>query len=218
MKKNALIWSAIFLALFLLLILLVRTVDVAPIGPAGTSVGLSSVNQAVRTGIGTHASVYKLTQVTGYLAILLAACLAVLGGFQLIARRSLKKVDSCLLRLAALYVALGVVYIFFEKVIVNYRPVIMEGDTLPEASFPSSHTMLACTIYLSAFMILDRYVKNPRLSVLLKALCVALAVVTVLGRLVSGVHWFTDILGGVLISGALLCCFSAFLPAADDGR
>ena len=116
--------------------------------------------------------------------------------------------DGCLLRLAALYVAVAVVYILFEKVIINYRPVIMEGDFQPEASFPSSHTMLACTIYLSASMILDRYVKNPRLSVPLRALCVALAVITVLGRFASGVHWFTDILGGILLSTALLFVYS----------
>lgn len=215
MKKNSVVWSCVFLFLFLLLIFLVRTVDVAAVGPADTSVGLSTINAAVHTAVGMHSALYKLTQVTGYLAILLAACFAVFGGFQLIQRRSFRKVDGCLLRLAALYVAVAVVYILFEKVIINYRPVIMEGDFQPEASFPSSHTMLACTIYLSASMILDRYVKNPRLSVLLRALCVALAVITVLGRFASGVHWFTDILGGVLISGALLCCFSAFLPAAE---
>ncbi|MBQ6382661.1 MAG: phosphatase PAP2 family protein [Clostridia bacterium] len=216
MKKYSLVWSCVFFILFFVLIVLVRAVDVAPVGPADTSVGLSSVNLAVHSGVGMHSALYKLTQITGYLAILLAACFAAFGGFQLIQSRSVRKVDGCLLRLAALYAAVLVIYVLFEKVIVNYRPVLMEGETVPEASFPSSHTMLACTIYLSASMILDRYVKNPRLAVVLRALCVALAVITVLGRFASGVHWFTDILGGVLISGALLCCFSAFLPAAES--
>lgn len=216
MKKYSLVWSCVFFILFLALIVLVRAVDVAPVGPADTSIGLSSVNLAVHTGIGMHSSLYKLTQVTGYLAILLAACFAAFGGFQTIQRRSVRKVDGCLLRLAVLYAAVLVIYVLFEKVIVNYRPVLMDGETVPEASFPSSHTMLACTIYLSASMILDRYVKSPRLAVVLRALCVALAVITVLGRFASGVHWFTDILGGVLISGALLCSFSAFLPVAES--
>ena len=216
--KKKFITSGVCFALFLLLILLLKTVDVAAVGPEGTQIGLSKLNVAVHEMFGENLGWYKVTNILGYLAILIGLCFAAAGGLQLVYRRSILKVDKEILLLGCLYIVTAILYVFFEKVIVNYRPVIMEGDTLPEASFPSSHTMLACTIYLSTFMILDRYVKNPSLSVLLKALCVALAVVTVLGRLVSGVHWFTDILGGVLISGALLCCFSAFLPAADDGR
>ena len=99
-------------------------------------------------------------------------------------------------------------YAFFEKVVVNYRPVILEG-TLPEASFPSSHTMLACVVFGSAAMILPLYVKNSKLRRVLEGLCCFIMGFTVGGRLLSGVHWLTDIVGGVLISLALLALFSA---------
>lgn len=210
-RQQSFALSGVFCLLFILLIVLLKTVDIAAIGPADTSVGLSAVNQAVRSAVGMHPAVYKLTQITGYLAILLAVCFTLLGGFQLISRRSLSKVDRPLLLLAGLYAVVLVIYVLFEKVIINYRPVLMDGETFPEASFPSSHTMLSCAIYLSAAMVLDHYVEHPGLAVGLKVLCAVLAVVTVVGRMISGVHWFTDILGGVLISASLLLCFRALL-------
>jgi len=216
MKSRSFVLSGVFLLLFLCLILLLRTVDVAPIGPEGTSIGLSGINRAVRDGIGMHPALYKLTQITGYLAILLAAFFAVFGGFQLIQRRSLRKVDPPILLLAGLYAAVLVIYLLFEKVIINYRPVLMDGETFPEASFPSSHTMLSCVIYLSAAMVLGDYFVSARLSALLRGLCVALAVITVVGRLASGVHWFNAICGGVLISVSLLLCFQGLLHRDDD--
>ena len=35
-------------------------------------------------------------------------------------------------------------------------------------------------------------------------LCAVLMVVTVAGRLVSGVHWMTDVAGGILLSASLM--------------
>ena len=43
----------------------------------------------------------------------------------------------------------------------------------------------------------------------LKRIIVALAAFIVLGRILAGVHWLTDILGGLLISLALYYAFKA---------
>ena len=40
-------------------------------------------------------------------------------------------------------------------------------------------------------------------------LCAVLMVVTVAGRVVSGVHWMTDIAGGVLLSASLMAFYRA---------
>ena len=215
-RQQSFALSGVFCLLFILLIVLLKTVDIAAIGPADTSVGLSSVNQAVRSAVGMHPAVYKLTQITGYLAILLAVCFALLGGFQLISRRSLSKVDRPLLLLAGLYAAVLVIYVLFEKVIINYRPVLMDGETFPEASFPSSHTMLAVTIRGSAFLLLDSYGMQKPLRIGGQIACCVLGAAIVLGRLLCGVHWLTDILAGLSLGAALLFVFRALLPAAPD--
>ena len=160
-------------------------------------------------------ALYKLTQVLGYAVLLLVAVFAVVGLLQLIRRKSLWKADREILALGCLYVVVFALYILFEKAIVNYRPVIMPGELAPEASFPSSHTMLACTVLGSAAALLKKYVKDESLVRILRALCVVVALVIVCGRLFSGVHWLTDIIGGLLYSAALLFLFSGALGAIE---
>ena len=213
--KKKLALSALFFVLFVVLIALVSGVDVAPIGPNGTSIGLSGINKAVHDALGTHMILHKLTQVLGYGSILLALCFALAGLVQWIKRRSLKKVDRVLWALAGLYVLVAAVYVIFEKVVVNYRPILMPGEVEPEASFPSSHTMLFCVILGSAAMLYGWYNRRAKSRRLVQGICAAAIVVGSVCRLASGVHWFTDILGGVLISAALLLLFSAML---EKGR
>ena len=215
--KKRLSLSALFLALFIALIAVVSTVDVAAIGPEGTKVGLSHLNQAVHEALGENMGfLYNFTKYLGYAAILLALGFAAYGAVQLIQRRSLKKVDKALWALAGLHAAVALLYVLFEKVIVNYRPMIMPGDTAPEASFPSTHTMLFFTILGSVAMVAGRYVKNQNLALLIRVACVVLIILGVAFRLGSGVHWLTDICGGILISSALLLAFSAVLDTCDN--
>ena len=212
--KNAKIGIGAALAvLALIFTAAVRMVDAAPVGPAGTSVGFSHVNLAVHEALGVHMAWYTLTQLLGMGALLVAFLFAVTGLIQLIRRRSLWKVDRELLALGCLYAAVFALYVLFEIVVINYRPVIMPGETYPEASFPSSHTMLACVILGSTIFMLKKsvmmkkYIQSEQPRSALSILCAAVLVVIVCGRLYSGVHWFTDILGGLLFSAALLMLF-----------
>ena len=208
--------AALFGVLAIAWIALIKCVDVAAIGPAGTSVGLSRLNQAVHDLTGVHMLWYDITDWLGILAVLAVAAMALLGLVQLIRRRSLLKVDREILCLGGLYLVIFLLYVFFEKVIVNYRPVIMPGCTAPEASFPSSHTMLTCVVLGGILMVLDNYVKHKGACTALKALCWLVMVVAVVGRLISGVHWFTDIIGGLLISAALLALCAGMLHTIQE--
>lgn len=216
--KNKSIAAGICLVLFLILVAVVKTVDVQAIGPEGTSIGLAAINGAIHDATGVQMTLHKITDYLGVLSLLVAACFALLGLCQLIRRRSLLKVDPEILSLGVLYIILAAVYVIFEFLVINERPVIMPGDEHVEASFPSSHTMLAVVILGSAVIVSGKYVQNGKLCSLLRAVFGVLILVTVFGRLLSGVHWFTDILGGVLLSAALLFFFVGILDLADKRK
>ena len=210
-NKNNLLVSGFSGLLVMLLIVLVRFVDVRPIGPEGTSIGLSRLNGFFFRLSGVNILWYHITDWLGVAAILVAFLFAMAGFVQLIKRRSILKVDREILALGGLYIVVIGLYVLFEIMIVNYRPIIMPDGTHPEASFTSSHTMLVCVIMGSAIMLIGKYVKEKRICRVLRGICAAIIGMTVIGRLIAGVHWFTDIVGGVLISIFLLSLFSEVL-------
>lgn len=218
MMKNKFTASAIFGLCFVVLIVMVCTVNVQPIGPEGTSIGLASLNKAVYDALPGSELWYGISELLGYLAIATAGVFALIGLCQMISRKSLLKVDKKLISLAGLYAAMAFFYVLFEIVVINYRPVIEAGAEHVEASFPSSHTMLVCVIMGGAFVILKNYVKQKGLRLALQSLALAVAVITAVGRLLSGVHWFTDILGGVFISLALVTLYAAVCDAFEGKK
>ena len=203
-------------ALFALLIVLLRCVDGEAIGAACTSVGLSHLNRFVFELTGVNMVWYNITDWLGLTAIIAAFLFAATGLVQLIKRRSILKVDKEILALGGLYILVIGIYVLFENVIVNYRPIIMPGCSNPEASFPSSHTMLVCVIMGSTIIIIGKYIKKKSLCMVIRGICAAVIAVTVVGRLISGVHWFTDILGGLLISTFLLALYSALITWEEE--
>ena len=203
----------------------VAFVDVQAIGPEGSQVGLATMNAWARrvTGVdaaegGMRSFWYKLTNGLGYVSLIVALLFALLGLCQLVRRRGLARMDRELLMLGLFYVLLLGCYVLFEKVIVNYRPVIITAADGLEASYPSSHTMLACFIFATAMMQLPRLVKSPALRGLGKLVCAAIIAVAVVGRLLSGVHWLSDIIGGVLLSAALVALYAAVTKSAYKPR
>lgn len=210
-NKNNLFVSGISGLLVMILIVLVRFIDVRPIGAEGTSIGLSRLNGFFFRLSGVNILWYHITDWLGVAAILVAFLFAMAGFVQLIKRRSILKVDHEILALGGLYIVVIGLYVLFEIVIVNYRPIIMPDGTHPEASFPSSHTMLVCVIMGSAIMLIGKYLKEKPLCRVLRGICAAIIGITVIGRLIAGVHWFTDIVGGILISIFLLSLFSEVL-------
>ncbi|MBO6162715.1 MAG: phosphatase PAP2 family protein [Eubacterium sp.] len=203
-------------ALFVLLILLVRTVDVDAIGPEGSSVGFSKINGAVKDTFSYNETWYKITQYLGYAALAIAGGFALLGLVQLIRRKSLFKVDKNIIALGVLFTVVIILYVMFNKIAVNYRPVILPDEGVLEASYPSSHSVLTCVVMGGAMLQLPYYVKNQGLRLALNTILALIILLTVGGRLVSGAHWLTDILGGVLLSGCLLFVFSGVLDKIES--
>ena len=188
---------------------LVMTYQVSPVGPDGTNIGFSGINVKFHELTGVNMMWYEITDYLGYLAIGVAALFALAGLVQMIKRKSLFKVDREIICLGVLFVIVIGLYVAFEKFVINYRPIIMPGAEAPEASYPSSHTMLIITVMGATMIILRKYMKKGFFRSLLRFICFAIILVTVGGRLYCGVHWLTDIIGGVLLSIALIELYDA---------
>lgn len=205
------ILAALFGAMFILTLILVLSVDVRAIGPKGTSIGLSTLNEEFHELTGENMFWYKVTEFLGIFSLAVAGFVAAIGLYQLITRRSIKKVDREIITAGILYAVMFLLYIFFDKVVINYRPVIMSGETEVEPSFPSSHTMLVIVVLGSAILLILSYIKDIRIKSLAISVLLILTAITVIGRLVCGVHWMSDIFAGVFLSLALLSLYAAYM-------
>ena len=203
-NRNKYIVSSIFFVLFVLFTFLVKTVDVKSVGPQGSDIGFSTVNKFVFDTLGQSSFWYAFSEGVGYIALLIAFAFAVTGFVQMLKRKSILKIDADIITLGVLYALTVCAYIFFEIVIINYRPILVEG--VLEASYPSSHTMLALVIFGSTIMQIGCRIKNkPIKNILMLTMCMMIAA-TVFGRLASGLHWLTDVIGATILS-AFFCRF-----------
>ena len=196
-----------FLAAFVLWTVLVSLVDIRAIGPNGSSVGFAALNGYVHERIGVNFPLYTITDWLGFVPIGVAFGFAILGLVQWIKRKSLLKVDRSLLALGGFYVVVLAAYTFFEIVVINYRPVLLGGYL--EASYPSSTTMLVMCVMPAAMIQLHARIEN---DVFRRCVMISIAVFIVfmvIGRLVSGVHWLSDIIGGALISAGLVMIYAS---------
>ena len=151
---------------------------------------------------------YHITDWLGLIPIFMAIVYAFIGLIQLIKRRSIFKVDKEIILLGLYYIVVIALYVFFEKVIINYRPILMDGFL--EASYPSSHTLMTLCICGSSILI-NKKLFNNKITKVIDCLSIIILTITVVGRLISGVHWFTDIVGGILISSCLVMTFYSLL-------
>ena len=195
-----------FLAAFVLWTVFVSLVDIGPIGPNGSRVGFAALNGYVHDLTGVNLLLYAITDWLGLVPIGVAFGFAILGLVQWIKRKSLLKVDGCLLVLGGLYIVVMTVYALFEVVVTNYRPVLIEGCL--EASYPSSTTMLVMCVMPTAMMQLRARIKNHVFRRCVLILIALFTVFMVIGRLMSGVHWLTDIIGGALLSAGLVIIYA----------
>ena len=101
------------------------------------------------------------------------------------------------------------VYILFEMLTVNYRPVLI--NSYLEASYPSSTTMLVMCVMPTAIMQFNSRIKSSALRKILSVVITAFTVFMVVGRLISGVHWLSDIIGGMLISAGFVFMYRFFI-------
>ena len=205
MKRKSFYFGLGLLVLFIIWTVALQFVDVGTIGPQGSSVGFATLNKTVHSITGVHMSLYTITDWLGLVPICFIMGFGILGLCEWIKRKNLFKVDFSILTLGGFYIVVMVLYIFFEMFVVNYRPVLING--ILEASYPSSTTMLVMCVMPTAIMQFNARIKNSGFKKCVNVLITAFIAFMVIGRLVSGVHWFSDIIGGALLSSGLVLIY-----------
>ena len=203
-KKNFGI-AAILLGAFVVWTTAVQLVDVQPIGPQGSTVGFATVNSWVHNLTSVHMSLYTVTDWLGLVPIAFAIGFALLGLIQWVKRKHLRQVDFSILVLGGFYLLVMAAYVLFEVFVINYRPVLINGCL--EASYPSSTTMLVLCVMPTTLMQLNARIKSQTLKRWGGFGITSFILFMVIGRLLSGVHWFTDIIGGTLLSAGLVMLY-----------
>ena len=193
------------LVAFLLWTVVIQFIDVQAIGPRKSTVGFATINQFVHNLTGVHMPLYTITDWLGLVPLMFVMGFGTLGLIQWIKRKHLLKVDYSILVLGGFYIVVMAVYVLFEMFVVNYRPVLINGYL--ETSYPSSTTMLVMCVMPTAIMQFNARIKNGILKRCVSSTIIAFIVFMVIGRLISGVHWFTDIVGGALVSAGLVLMY-----------
>ena len=205
--RKSFIVSMCLLTAFVLWTVAICFVDVRAIGPQGSSVGFAGINGFVHNLTGVHLSLYNITDWLGLVPIFVCMGFCILGLVQWIKRKSICKVDHDILILGGFYIITIAAYLLFESVVINYRPVLINGYL--EASYPSSTTMLVMCVMPTAIMQFNSRIRNKVLRNIVAITIIAFIAFMVIGRLISGVHWFTDIIGGALLSAGLVMLYHA---------
>lgn len=209
-KQNKILYTAIiFLSLFIVWTVLLKFVDLKPIGPYNSTVGLATINGYFHSLTSVNMTLYTITDWLGLVPIFICLIFGVIGLLEWINRKSFLKVDFEILTLGGFYILVIMLFLLFEKVVINYRPVLING--VLEASYPSSTTLLTMCVMPTAIIEFKRLIKNKSLS---NFITVAIALFTafmVIARLISGVHWLSDIIGGALLSIGLVTLYYSLL-------
>ncbi|MCF2642023.1 MAG: phosphatase PAP2 family protein [Lachnospiraceae bacterium] len=207
--KKKLIFGSIFVIIFAIWTALIQIVDVQAVGQNGTDIGFATFNCWFHKITGVNMTLYTVTDWLGLVPLVVSLMFAGVGVVQLVKRKSLLKVDSDILILGIYYVVVVFCYLVFEMIPINYRPILIEG--IMEASYPSSTTLLVLCVMPTLMEQMNRRVKNGTVNKVIGILVISFSVFMVLGRLISGVHWFTDIVGSVFLSVGLFFIYKAFV-------
>ena len=215
-EKRNLLAGAGLIGAFALWTVLIQCVDVQAVGQNGTKIGFADFNVWFHQLTGVHMTIYTITDWLGLVPIIICLCFGVLGLLQLIKRRSLLRVDSDILLLGVYYVLVIACYLIFEMIPVGYRPVLIEGRL--EASYPSSTTLLVLSVMPTLIFQTNRRVSNAMIRKAVAVFVIAFSAFMVIGRLISGVHWATDIIGSVLLSAGVFMLYRSAVLYSDKAK
>ena len=198
---------------FALWTVLILCVDVQAVGQNGTNIGFAAFNVWFHQLTGVHMTIYTITDWLGLVPIFICLCFGTLGFVQLVRRRSLLRVDRDITVLGVYYVIVIAFYLIFEMIPINYRPVLIEGRL--EASYPSSTTLLVLSVMPTLIFQVYRRTESSLIKKVTVVFAIAFSAFMLIGRLISGVHWATDIVASVLLSAGLFMLYQSTVMYMD---
>ena len=219
MKKNGkklLILGTALLVMFEIWTWLIQCVDVHSAGQKGTEIGFAAFNCWFHRITGVHMAIYTITDWFGLVPVFICMVFGGVGFVQLIKRKCLFKVDRDLIFLGIYYVVVIFGYLIFEMIPINYRPIQIDG--ILEASYPSSTTLLVLSVMPTLVFQVNRRSTNLVFRRFVCVMTIVFSAFMVIGRLVAGVHWFTDIVGAVILSTGLYCLYKAMVLLFCDDK
>jgi len=193
MKKKLFYTGILFILLFIIWTYLIQVIDVQAIGPNESKVGFATLNQWFHNLTGVSMFIYELTDYLSIIPFLVCIYFGFVGLFQLIQRKSIFKVDHDLIILGFYYIIVILIYLLFEIIPINYRPILIQG--VLEVSYPSSTTLLVLSV-------MPTFIHKSK-NRFIKISTIFFTLFMIVGRLISGVHWLTDIIGALLLSVGL---------------
>ncbi len=213
-KQNHYLQRGIIIAiLFIIWTLLIQTFDVQIAGETQTKIGFATLNVWFHNLTGVHMSIYTITDWLGLVPVSICLMFGLLGFIQVIKRKSISKVDSDIILLGIYYVIVIGGYLLFEMMPINYRPILING--LAETSYPSSTTLLVLSVMPTLSYQGNRRLNNKSMRLFIQILTVGFSTFMVIGRMFSGVHWLTDIVGSVLFSWGLFYMYRGVVDWSD---
>ena len=214
--KRLLISGSVFIAVFIIWTILIQVIDVQPIGANGSNIGFAAINGWFHELTGVHMEIYYITDWLGLVPIFICFLFGSIGFAQLVKKRSIFMVDYDIIFLGLYYILVIFGYLLFEMIPINYRPILIEGFL--EASYPSSTTLLVLCVMPTLVEQVNRRLENNIMKKIVKVFTICFSVFMVLGRLISGVHWVTDIVGSILLSVGLFCVYKAAVLLCCKGE
>ena len=213
LKNKPFLTGTFCITTFIIWTILIQTVDVQPLGINGTEIGFSTLNCWFHRMTGTNMMLYTITDWLGLIPVFVCMIFGILGLMQLIKRKRLLQVDKDILFLGIYYILVIFAYLIFEMVPINYRPILIDGRM--EASYPSSTTLLVLSVMPTLIFQTNCRLKNSTTRNIIRILTTLFSVFMVFSRLISGVHWFTDIIGSAMLSAGLFYTYKALILSYD---
>ena len=213
-SKKLFLTTTILAVLSTLFTIIIAFVDKGNIGPNASDVGLSHFNKFFKNLIGQNELFYTISKVFGLLIFGIVLAYFIVAIIQIIKRKSIRKVDKKIWILGIFYIILALIYFAFELLKINYRPVLVDGKLEP--SYPSSHTLFAVFICVTAFYTNNKLITNKKIKLISNTIVSLVGIITIIGRVLSGVHWITDVMGGLLISTTLALAYITLITYLSE--